>query len=129
MQLTICQRGTVGFEPTNQTVWAHHCLPYVSASSRSNKFCRYIYKGRLNSTPLCNFGLPMPFHGIEPHLFSPDLCKRVGIEPTFLSGQGIEPCIITSEKCNHLCSQHQCVYPFRHQIIVYLFVLYCATLH
>ena len=35
MQLTICQRGTVGFEPTNQTVWAHHCLPYVSASSRS----------------------------------------------------------------------------------------------
>lgn len=42
----------------------------------------------------------MPFHGIEPHLFSPDLCKRVGIEPTFLSGQGFAPCMSFTRRGN-----------------------------
>ena len=57
MQLTICQQRTVGFEPTNQTVWAHHCLPYVSASSRSHKFCRYVLQGTAEQFALVQFWL------------------------------------------------------------------------
>lgn len=57
MQLTICQQRTVGFEPTNQTVWAHHCHPYVSVSSRSQKFCRYVLQGTAEQFALVQFWL------------------------------------------------------------------------
>jgi hypothetical protein len=29
------------------------------------------------------FALPIAHHGIEPHLVSPDLCQRAGVEPAF----------------------------------------------
>ena len=144
MQSTICQQRTVGFEPTNQTVLAHHCLPYVSASSRSHKFCRYVLQGTTEQYTLVQFWLTnaIPRNRTASLLTRPLQTSR---NRTYLS---IWARICTSHDYAHSRSLQEFPIPlsilvatpidwfytkmrlpFPPPDIVYLFVLYCATLH
>ena len=129
MQLTICQRGTVGFEPTNQTVWAHHCLPYVSASSRPHKFCRYVLQGTTEQYTLVQFWLTnaIPRNRTASLLTRPLQTSR---NRTYLSIWARNRTLH-----NYIWEMQSPLFsapvrlPLPPPDIVYLFVLYCATLH
>ena len=136
MQLTICQLGTVGFEPTNQTVWANHCHPYVSASSRSHKFCRYVLQGTAEQFALVQYWLTSAIsrNRTASLLTRPLQTSR---NRTYLS---IWARIRTLQSANFSYALHgfepYCQPSLRRDCvtipppdIVYLFVLYCATLH